>query len=241
MESKEIEPKIKELIEKFVGSHWENAQSVCYLSTIGSYLNTNLPDYRGACPMGLREFLRQNPVVQVLEFPGVEQKVGAVPLSVSLPDDVRELFSRQSQPPMSKSQRVAYVQEFWDAFFRPIEGSSRYVVLEDSGRVTVRDDPPDEDCRAAYEITPGDLSASLPNEPITRKVDATHSAIDSWLEKQSLEPRVFARPRPQMREIVIGSRLASLMRAFDGLPEADLSRVNIPVDILIKLNSKDDR
>ena len=240
VESTEIESKIKELIEKPVRSHWESTQSVCYLSTIGLYLNAEIPGYRDAFPMGLREFLRQNPVVQVVELPGVEQKVGAVPLSVSLPDDVRGLFSRQSQQPVLKTQRVAYVQEFWDAFFRPIEGPSRYVVLDESGRVTVRDDSPDEESGVAYEITPQDLSASLPNEPIASKVDATYSAIDSWLEKQSLEPRVFARPRRQRRDIVVGSRLAGLIRAFDGLPEEDLSRISIPVDILIKLNSKDD-
>lgn len=240
VESTEIESKIKELIEKFVSSHWERNQSVCYLSTIGLYLNAEIPGCRVAFPMGLREFLRQNPVVQVVEFPGVEQKIGAVPLSVTLPDDVRELFSRRSQPSVLKRQRPAYVQEFWDAFFRPIEGHSRYVVLEEAGRVTVSDELPDEESGVAYEITRQDLTDSLPNEPIASKVEATHSAIDSWLEKQSLEPRVFARSRRQRRDIVVGSRLASLIGAFHGLPDEDLARMSIPLDILIKLNSKDD-
>ena len=241
MESKEIESKIKELIEQLVSSHWESTQAVCYLSTIGLYLHAEIPRDRVAFPMGLREFLRQNPVVQVVEFPGVEQKIGAVPLSVTLPNDVRELFSRPSQPPVLQRQRPAYVQEFWDAFFRPIEGDSRYVLLDEVGRVTVRDELPDEQSGvSAYEITRQDLTDSLPNEPIASKVEATHSAIDSWLEKQSLAPRMFARPRRQRRDIVVGSRLASLIGAFGGLPDEDLSRMSIPLDILIKLNSKDD-
>ena len=242
VESKEIESKIKELIEKFVSNHWETKQSVCYLSAIGLYLNAEIPDFRVAFPMGLREFLRQNPVVQVVQFPGVEQKIGAVPMSVTLPDDVGGLFAARSQPSVLKRQRPAYVQDFWDAFCRPIEGHSRYVVIdEEAGRVTVRDELPDEDSGFfVYEITRQDLSDSLPNESIASKVEATHSAIDSWLEKQSLEPRAFARPRRQRRDIVVGSRLVSLIGAFDGLPDEDLARMSIPLDILIKLNSKDD-
>ena len=241
MESKEIESKIKELIEKRVSSHWESTQSVCYLSMIGLYVNAEIPRDRVAFPMGLREFLRQNPVVQVVEFPGVEQKIGAVPLSVTLPSDVRELFSRPNHPPVLKRQRPAYVQEFWDAFLRPMKGDSRYVLLDDAGRVSVCDKLPEKEGGArVYEITRQDLTDSLPTEPIAIKVEATHSAIDSWLEGQSLEPGLFARPRRDRRGIVVGNRLASLIGAFDGLPDEDLSRMSIPLDILIKLNSKDD-
>ena len=74
MELSEIESKTRELTEEFVSDHWKKAHSVCYLSTIGLYLNAELPGFRHAIAMGLREFLRQNPVVQVVEFPGIEQK-----------------------------------------------------------------------------------------------------------------------------------------------------------------------
>ena len=237
-ETAETESKIKELIEKFVSDHWTNAQSACYLSAIGTYLKAEVPDCRAVLSKGLRDFLRQNPVVQVVQFPGIEQKVGAVPLSVSLPDDIRDLFSKTKQAPPSNSRNV-YLQEFWDAFFRPIEGHQRYVLLDDTGRVRISDEPPNrEDCNA-YEIAPEDLSASLPNEPIVDKVNATHAAIDSWLEKHSLDPRQFVRPGTQKQDIAVGSRLAGLIRALDGLPHEDLSRITIPLDVLIKLNSKE--
>ena len=239
VESSEIESKIRSLTEEFVSDHWERDHSVCYLSTIGIYLNEKILGFRDAIAMGLREFLRQNPVVQVVEFPGIEQKIGAVPLSVSLPDDIRELFSRPSEEVASKSQRTAYVQEFWDAFINPIAGDSRYVILDEGGQVTVRDDLPDNQSGLAYEITRQDLSASPPNQPIATKVDVTHSAIDSWLEKQSLEAQVFARPRAQRPHVKVGSRLSRLLGVLDGLREEDLSRIKIPLDILMKLNSRD--
>ena len=239
VESTEIESKVKELTEEFVSDHWQRAHAVCYLSSLGVQLNRAIPRFRDSIPMGLREFLRQNPVVQVVEFPGIEQKVGAVPLSVSLPDDTRELFSQEGQEALSKSQRTAYVQEFWDAFVDPIMGDSRYVIVDEGGHVSVRDDSAENLSGTVYEITREDLSSSPPNQPIAIKVEATHAAIDSWLQKQSLEARVFARPRAQRWHPKAGSRLARLLGALDGLPDEDLSRIRIPADILIKLSSKD--
>ena len=64
MERDEIESKIEKAIEEFVGEHWASTQSVCYLSSIGIYLNVTVPDSRTVLSNGLREFLRQNPVVQ---------------------------------------------------------------------------------------------------------------------------------------------------------------------------------
>ena len=234
----ETESKIKGLIEKFVSDHWASAQSVCYLSAIGVHLKAEVPDCRTVLSTGLRDFLRQNPVVQVVKFPGIEQKVGAVPLAVSLPDDIRELFAGGKQAPSSNSRNV-YLQEFWDAFIRPIEGRHRYVHFDEAGCVRISDESPDREDSHAYEITPEDLSASLPNEPIAGKVNATHAAIDGWLEKHSLEPRQFVRPKGQRQDIAVGSRLAGLIRALDGLPHEDLSRITIPLDILVKLNSRE--
>lgn len=239
MERTEIETRIKGLVEELVSSHWESTRSVCYLSAIGPRLNTEIPGWRDALPMGLRDYLRRNPVVHLVEYPGIGEKVGAVPLSVSLPDDVRGLFPQPGETALSRNHRVAFMQEFWDGFIRPIEGHARYVTLDDRGQVTVRDEPPDNESDAAYEITGDDLSDSLPDQPIESKVDATHSAIERWLRKQSLEARLFARPRVQRRQLVVGSRLARLIGALDGLPDEDLARMTIPVDILIKLNLKD--
>ena len=239
MEKDEIESKIEKTIEEFVRDHWASTQSVCYLSSIGIYLNVTVPDGRVVLSKGLREFLRQNPVVQVVQFPGVEQKIGAVPLSVSLPDDISELFSPQKQASFPQSRNV-YVQNFWDAFIRPIEGTPRYVVVDESEGVTIREGSDASEGGDVHEITPRDLTTRFPDGPIADKVTATHAAISNWLEKHSLEPRLFLRPRRQKQDVTVDSRLVRLISAFDGLPHEDLSRISIPLDILIKLNSKND-
>ena len=243
VEKDEIEWKIEKTIEEFVGEHWASTQSVCYLSSIGIYLNVAVPGSRTVLSKGLREFLRQNPVVQVVQFPGVEQKIGAVPLSVSIPDDIKELFSPHKQSSFPQTRNV-YVQHFWDAFIRPIEGIPRYVVVDESEGVTIR-----EAAKAgeggeggeggeAYEITPQDLTTRLPDGPIADKVNATHAAISNWLEKHSLDPGPFLRPRRQKQDVTDDGRLVRFISAFDEFSHEDLSRISIPLDILVKLNSK---
>ena len=237
MDKDDIESKVKKAIEKFVGEHWASTQSICYLSSIGIYLNATVPDNRLILSKGLREFLRQYLIVQVVQFPGIEQKVGAVPLSVSLPDDIRALFA-QRKPTSFSPNRNVYLQEFWDAFIRPIEELSRYVLVDETDGVTIYDGAVDGEGYKAYEITPQDLTTKIPYASVADKVSATHSAIDHWLEKHSLEPSVFLRPRRQKLDITVGSRLSQFIGAFDELPPEDLSRINIPLDILVRLNSK---
>ena len=237
MEMDEIESKVEKVIEEFVRDHWASTQSVCYLSSIGVYLNVTVRDGRTTLSKGLREFLREHPVVQVVQFPGVEQKIGAVPLSVSLPEDIRELFSSQKQASFPQSRNI-YSPIFWNAFIRPIEGIPRYVVVDESEGFTIHEDPVAGEGGDVYEITQQDLTTRLPDSSITDKVNATHTAISNWLEKNSLEPGLFLRSRHQKQDVTVVGRLVRFISAFDGLPREDLSRINIPLDILVKLNSK---
>ena len=237
MEKDQIEFRIREEVEKFVADHWAANESVCYLSLIGIHLNHTVPNSRIVLGNGLKEFLRQNLVVQVVQFPGIEQKVGAVPLSVSLPDDITQLFSRNGERPSARNQNL-YLEDFWDAFVHPIESLPRYVLVDETNGVSIFDGSPDGQSQNTYEITPRDLTNTTADDSIAEKVIATHRAIDHWLNKHSLERRVFLQPARKKQGVTRGNRLSLLMRAFDGLAHEDLARVKIPLDILFKLNSK---
>ncbi len=237
MERDQIASRIREEIEKFVADHWAATKSVCYLSSIGIHLNHTVPNSNEVLEKGLKEFLRQNPIVQVLQFPGVEQKVGAVPLSVSLPDDIKRLFSRHGEISAVRNRNL-YLDEFWDAFVRPIEDRPRYILIDQAGGISIYEGYRDDEDRNAYEITSQDLTNTAADESIADKVKATHRAIDRWLYKHSLERCVFLQPPRQKQGVMRGSRLSLLIRAFDGLPQEDLSRIKVPLDILTKLSSK---
>jgi len=236
-ESEDITSKTKRSIQDYVDKHWANTQAVCYFSSIGIYLNRIVPESRVVLSKGLAEFLRQNPVVRVVQFPEVEQKIGAVPLSVALPKDIRELFPRNRLSSDSRNRNV-YLQEFWEAFIRPIEKPPRYVLVEAAGHISVHDGPIDDERGGIYEIQPHDLTPDLPDGSITDKVNATHSAIDAWLTEHSLDPSLFLRPRSPQHNFSAASSLAKLMAALDCLSPDDLARIQIPLDILFKLISK---
>ena len=237
VEREDTESKIKQLVEEFVQENWSNTQTVCYLSSIGIYLNRTAPDSRQFLSRGLREFLRQNHVVQVVQYPGVEQKIGAVPLSVPLPDDVTELFSSNKSTLGLRSRNV-YLRDFWEAFVRPIEGAPRHILIDEANGIAVLDGSVNDDTSRAYEVLKEDVTPSLPDGSIAEKVSATHLAIETWLNKHSLKPELFVRPKVRRAAVTTGSRLEKLLSAFDGLPSDDLARVNVPLDILVKLISK---
>ena len=232
-----IATKTKQLIQEYVDEHWNNTQTVCYHSSIGTYLNRIAPESRAALPRGLGEFLRQNPVVRVVQFPGVAQKIGAVPLSVALPENIAELFSRNIPTPNMENRNV-YLQDFWEAFIRPIEGDSRFILVDEADHIAVHDGTLDQENGEAYEIQPQDLTTSIPNGSIADKVKATHSAIDAWLKKHSLDSAVFLRPRTRKQDFATSNRLTKFLSAFDGLSSDDLARIEVPLDILFKLASK---
>lgn len=236
-DDEDIVSKTKQLIRDYVEEHWADNQSACYFSSIGVHLSRMSPDSRTVLSGGLSEFLRQNPIVRVVQFPGVAQKIAAVPLSVDVPEDVRDLFLR-SKSTIALASRNVYIQEFWDAFVRPIKGSIRNIVVDDTNRITVHDGPIEHETGAVYVIEPQDLTPNIPNGSIADKVNATHSIIDTWLQKHSLDPTTFLRARIRRRDFPVDNRLVQFMNAIEGLSPDDLARIQLPLDVLVKLASK---
>ena len=236
-DAEEIATKTKQAIQDFVNDHWNQCESASYFSSIGIHLRRTIPESRTALPNGLGDFLRQNPVVRVVQFPGIPQKIGAVPLSVELPGDIRELFShRTSTSPYSN--RSHYLQEFWDAFIRPIDDSVRSIVVDKENRITVHEGRVQNCSGTLYTIEPQDLPRNVPNSSIAEKVSATHSAIDAWFQKHSVDPNTFRRAKLRKRSFAADNNLGQFLSAIEALPKEDLARIKMPLDILTKLASQ---
>ncbi len=223
-------------IEDFVKKYWEDHKTVCYLSTLGLRVKHDVPESKLALSTGLHDFLRQNPIVKIVEYPGIKQKVGAVPLSIDIPDDVTNLFGT-NRPKTSPGEMPSYDQEFWDAFIRPIDGGARFVCINQDGIVTVSNEKIQQMEVQCYEILPQDLTKSCSGGEISDRVASTHDAINSWLKKHSLEQRSFIPRKKRKLETAASSRLGAFLSAFDGISREDMARIEIPLDILVKLNS----
>lgn len=232
----QTETDTENVIAQYVEEHWSKTQTVCYLSSIGSHLKQKLPQSKTVLAKGLGEFLRRSPIVRIVQYPGVEQKIGAVPLSVTLPEDVIQLFATDKHTTNPKNQRT-YIQEFWNAFSHPLNETSRYILIDEDNRISVHDGSIEGDVGKRYEVQPTDLPTA-PHNGTMPQASTIHSAIEAWLEKFSLDSEIFLRHKFRNQKNTISPRLAKFLSAFNDLSLDDLERIEIPLDILFKLNSK---
>lgn len=231
------EIKTSKLIEEYVQEHWDETGTAHYLSNLGSRLKKELPESQKVITDGLAEFIRRNPVVKVVQHPQINQKIGAVPLSVTVPDQIEELFAKKaSSSSNSDGKWGSYEQAFWDAFIKPIDGEVRFVCVDEVG-VEVSDNQPIEVKGKCYEIRAEDQTKELTDVTISERVAATHDAINNWLEKNALGQEMFSAPKQRAHRRV-GGRMDELFDLFGALPEEDLARISIPLDILFRLGSK---
>lgn len=231
------ETKTSKLIEEYVQQHWDDKGTAHYLSNLGSRLKKELPDSQKVIADGLAEFIRRNPVVKVVQHPQIYQKIGAVPLSVDVPEQIEELFAKKASSSSSSDGRWgSYEQAFWDAFIKPIDGQVRFVCFDDAG-IEVSDGQPIANKGKCYEIRAEDQTKELSGVTISERVAATHEAINTWLEKNALGQEVFSAPK-QSTSRRVGGRMDEFFDLFGGLREEDLARISIPMDIIFKLSSK---
>lgn len=111
-------------------------------------------------------------------------------------------------------------------------------MVDDANRITVHDGSMQHDTGAVYQIEPQDLTPSMPTSSIADKASATHSVIDTWLEKHSLDPAKFLRARTWGRDFPVDNRLVQLLNVIEGLSPDDLARISLPLDVLVKLAAK---
>ena len=114
-DEEDIASRTKELIHDYVEAHWTR-KPIRLLFLVLSELTyvIPLPKVEQYCPMVLANFCANIPIVRVIQYPGVAQKIAAIPLSVDVPEDLRDLFS-QSKSATANANRNVYLQEFWDA------------------------------------------------------------------------------------------------------------------------------
>ncbi|MBF7015656.1 hypothetical protein QUC32_28700 (plasmid) [Novosphingobium resinovorum] len=235
MSENENELKLAEkLIIDAVEEHWNKNQRAFLLSTLGSILKRQFGDTSALFPKGLKDFLREWPVVALVQHPDVQEKTGLIPATVPIPDDISALFAK-GHPHLSEPNRVSYVQAFWDAFHTPIE-APRFVSIKTGGFFEIVDGKPDAN-DVNYEITAADIAPTNFQQPMAEKVAATQEKISAWLARHSLDHSTFARKRSPRDNRIVSSSTDMLKQVFSKLSHHDQARISIPLDIVLKLIS----
>lgn len=234
----DLEP-ILTFIKTAVETHWKNASNPLLLSSLGWSIRQNFENSDRVFENGLKRFLSDYPVVQVITHPKILQKVGAMPFGITIPSDPSSLFgedNRLKKPTAERKPRV-YAQEFWNSFVYEFQ-NKRFIIVDASlGNWHVSDDGTTSVNQKAYEIKRSDI-LSLPREtPMSVKVPAVHSAIAGWLTRNELSRELFenrvSREIPKRTDSV-GKTFES---AFSKLDSVDLSRISIPLDLVQKMLS----
>lgn len=237
MSEASLENPVHDFIVRAVRSAWgdtnDGPHKVILLSTLGTKLKNEFGDYSADFPNGIKEFLRTWPLVQMVQHPEISEKIGLIPAGEPLPKDIASLFQKAGETHATNFP-ISYDQDFWNAFFKPIQ-STRHVVIGGNGQFQILDDTAQVP-QGAYEITKSDILAPDQSMSMAEKVAGTRNRINDWLAKNSLDSSQFLR-KHFTKTVVTQDRLISLKHAFEKVSDEDRARILIPLDIILKIMS----
>ena len=227
---------LEEFIQTAVADHWEAKRRPLLLATLGLLVRRDHADLIAQVSEGLQRFLEQTHIVQVVRHPDQAQKIGAIPLGVSLPADIRSLFDENVRP-----RRPKLIRTFWEAFHHPFT-ERKFVVLDSDNRVHVVNAASPPPNLRSFEILPSDIVNPTPIE-LSDKVLATWAKVTDWLTRNGLSIESFVVAAPQglpSRTIVREPSLPHMAwsNALASLDSQDQARIMVPLDIVRKLLSE---
>jgi hypothetical protein len=221
---------LEAFIRNEVATFWAANRKAMLLSSLGLVLRRDRPELLATAENGLQRFIERTAIAQIVRHPSQAQKIGAVPLTVPLPDDINELFTSTEH---GASRRPRLVKEFWDAFHTPFVGS-RYVIFDD-GRVSIVEGQAPE-AMPSYEITHADVVEPT-SATLNEKIGATWDKIVAWLARNKLD--IAAVTVRNQQGAAFEGRWSparnSLARRLACLSPADQARISIPLDLVAKL------
>jgi hypothetical protein len=236
MDHAELETAIHDFVVAAVNDHWKATGLAILLSDLGTKIRGEFPGSGEFLKVGLKNLLVRWPSVKQVTFPGVAERTGAIPSDATVPDNLEKIFRKRAVG-ASPSQPRAYIDDFWNAFFKPIE-NRRFVVIDGVENVSVLDDVSAPQSGRCFEVLADDLVGPVIGVPIHERVASTHIKIDAWLERNSLSNELFLKGKRYVGEregFYSRRKVDKLFAVFGGLTPEDQGRIAIPLDILFKI------
>tara|TARA_R110000751_G_scaffold78436_4_gene158171 strand:- start:1188 stop:1886 length:699 start_codon:yes stop_codon:yes gene_type:complete len=224
----------KKFIVDEVNKNWESSEKAMLLSDLGVKIKRNITDAEKIITTSLTDFIRQNPVVKTVTYPGIPAKIGAIPLNCSIPVDVTDIFNKKGKN-ITPSYSYRFPTELWESFHKPIE-QKRFVLFYSDGTISITngDQPPEGE---SVEIRDDDIAKPEKSTPTHEKAKQTSQAIARWASKNNINIEKIIENKNKKNHQP-STALSHLTLAFKDLEKQDLSRISIPLDIILKLASK---
>lgn len=227
-----VEDEVEDAISSLVVKYWEEQQSPYLLSEIGTFTRREFPNFHLPSGFGMKEFCKNISTLQMVVHPRVPQKIGLIPATQAVPEDIATLFD--ATKPSTRSP--VFVDSFWRAFIDPLK-VKRFVCLDVDGGFQVVESESKPQSGVCHEIMAADISASATDAPISEKARLTAERIETWIGRNGLDSSVFERSRSSfLRERRSGGALIAFIDAVGVLSIDDQKRMSIPLDILVKLS-----
>jgi hypothetical protein len=232
------EAQINLFIEKSVRDYWDEQKKALLLSYLGSNLRNVFPDSDTVLIKGLRRHLETWPIATIVSHPTQKEKIGLIPLDAKMPSDTSELFPTKDQHTAlrPRSDYTLFRQDFWNSFQSPIRTKKFIVVTGDQNFLISEAIPKEVDASNVHELREEDLVIVPTETPAPEKAKLVRAKLEAWLQRNSLNPRIFEQQRGTVEPANAPSR--GLFDAFATLEPADQARISIPLDIVVKLLRK---
>ena len=227
---------LQQSIIEMVNQHWDENKSIMFLTELGVQIRKFFPNSNQLMPDGLRSFILENNVAQIVSHPDTPVKVGAIPLGVHIPADVTALFAPRKGPRRS----VNLVTEFWNAFHLPLVGRRFVTIAPDTQHGFIiqnlsTGEPAEEKW---YEIGLEDLALN-DGSAVSDLVRRKWQKINAWISRHGLDIHAFSVRESALRDpqssTITGHLRHRDIGVFSQLEQQDQARILIPLDILIKL------
>lgn len=163
--------------------------------------------------------------LKLISNPEAELVWGVVPKSAILPEDLAPLFKRKTPQGPSIPR---YKKWFWTAFVKPIpDGHKRYILLHSFSDIPEAEPLPP----GASSVEPTDIVQADSDTPINYA--AVQKLISEWAARSGaiLDQYYLAPSREAAKRTAAPTHFPKLAN----LPEEDLKRIMVPLDIVLKL------
>ena len=225
----DLSQKIIQITEQY----WAKNNAPILLSKLGPEIKSDGFDLKTMIsPLSLSQFIEFScgEKIKIVRHPRQSAKIGIIPVSVDLPD-VAENFDAFFDSNSQGLPEIVYQAPVWAGFVKfKHTNIKRYLDLNKNQVNTLEQTEPITSSDI-FEIDSSDILENYDNSPAMKS--AVHKKIQNWCDRNDIEISRLSTNALYSGRTKDTSLLENI---FSSLTKEEMSRINIPLDIIQKLN-----
>lgn len=235
---------LKKFITELANTAYSQERKGMLLSRVGEIIAKEHPELRGALGgRKLVEFIETELDGAVSIHTSPENRIVKIilPASVTVDGDVMNFIPVRTGTSSSAGSAPRYNRAFWAAFSHPLaSGFTRLVGFEPQVHFEdIKGDIPAETSKKVITLTSITDTTTEPNP--NKRIHKINEKISDWLQENKVDINAVLANIGKAQDSVRTSGLQKgsvLEQLLDSLDDAELKRIQIPLDIVAKLNRR---